>query len=70
MKAGFRRFGYGKVKRIKNRGYVTHYTIKLTLRDQDYYYSNMITEEIKMDGGSRREVFVASKMGIFNTSAE
>ena len=26
---------YSKVKRI-NRGYVTHYTIKLTLRDQDY----------------------------------
>ena len=36
---------YSKVRRI-NRGYVTHYTIKLTLRDQDY--SNMVIEEIKI----------------------
>ena len=35
---------YSKVKRI-NRGYVTHYTIKLTLRDQDY--SNIIIEGVK-----------------------
>ena len=28
--------------------YVTHYTIKLTIRDQDYS-SNMIIEEIKME---------------------
>ena len=33
---------YSKVKRI-NRGYVTHYTIKLALRDQDY--SSMVIEE-------------------------
>ena len=33
---------YSKVKRI-NRGYVTHYTIKLMLRDQDY--SSIIIEE-------------------------
>ena len=33
-----------KVKRI-NRGYITRYTIQLTLRGQDY--SNMIIEEIK-----------------------
>ena len=36
---------YSKVKRI-NRGYVTHYTIKLTLRDQDYINSSMIIKKI------------------------
>ena len=37
---------YSKVKRI-NRGYITRYTIKLTLRDQEN--SNMmIIEEIKI----------------------
>ena len=36
---------YSKVKRM-NRRYVTHYYIKLTLRDQDY--SNMIIEDIKI----------------------
>ena len=36
---------HSKVKRI-NRGYITLYTIKLTLRDQDY--SNMIIEEINI----------------------
>ena len=67
MKAGIRRFGYSKVKRIKIRGYVTHYQVyyKTKIKGSGLdYSSNMITEEIKMDGGSRREVFVASKMGI------
>ena len=36
---------YSKVERV-NRGYITHYTIKFTLKDQDY--SSMIIEEIKI----------------------
>ena len=43
MKAGVRLVTYSKVKRI-NRGYITRYTTKLPLKDQDY--SNMIIEEI------------------------
>ena len=36
---------YSKVKKI-NRGYITRYAIKLTLRDQNYSY--MIIEGIKI----------------------
>ena len=39
---------YSKVKRI-NRGYVTHYTIKLTFRDQDYSNTYSLTSYKNME---------------------